>query len=167
MRNKKTSQGQQKFRFNFVDAILILIILIAGAALGYIFFSSDVSVVSEVEQKEIVYEIEVTQIPDSFKWKINIGDKVTDTVARYPIGEVVNVVYSDCIYTGVDHETGKEVRTVLDGYMDVVVTVRAQSTLAGSLYSIGGYDIYVGKNVCFRVPNFTGESYCIALSEVN
>ncbi len=161
----KVQKSQKKFRFNFIDALLILIILAAGAFLCYIFLSNDVDVVSENVTKEIVYEIELNEVPEEFKWKINIGDKVTDTVARYPIGEVVNVVYSDYIYSGVNAEDGGEVLTAVPGYMDVTVTIRAEANIVNNMYSIGGYDIHVGKNVCFRVPNFTGESYCTTLSE--
>ena len=156
------------FRFNFIDALLLLIILAAVGVLAYIFISADVDIVSSGSGTVgIVYEVEVRQAREEFKGLINIGDKVVDSVTLYDIGEVVNVTYADAQYTGVNKAEGVLVFSPYPEHINIIMTVKATAKMNEGLYMLGGYEMQVGKRVSFRVPGYTAEGFCTVIKEVN
>lgn len=163
---KKPNAGLQRFRFNFIDLILICVMLAAAAMLIYIFKTSDISIIKGSERTEIEYTVEIRQVREEFRNFIQNYDKVTDTVTQYALGEVVNVEYAPARYTGVNRTTGTLVFSDYPEHMNVTVTIRAEATAGDGEYSIDGYKIAVGKAVALRVPGFTGEGYCTKLREV-
>ena len=51
----RTSSGRKKMRINFIDIILILIIVAAVAVLGYIILSPQINISSKAEAVTIQY----------------------------------------------------------------------------------------------------------------
>lgn len=163
---KKPNAEKLKFRFNFIDVILIVVILAAAALLAYIFLSSDINLFESNKKVEIEYKVEIRQVREEFRDFIAISDGVTDTVTQYALGEVVNVEYTTTRYTGVNHTTGELVFSDYPEHINIIVTIRAKATASGDVYSLGGYKVAVGKAIAFRVPDYIGEGYCIQLTEV-
>lgn len=163
---KKPNAEKLKFRFNFIDAVLIVVILAAAALLAYIFLSSDINLLDSNKKVEIEYKVGIRQAREEFRDFITISDQVTDTVTQYALGEVVNVEYTPTRYTGVNHNTGELVFSDYPEHIDIIVTIRAQATASGDVYSLGGYKVAVGKAIALRVPDFISEGYCIQLTEV-
>jgi heme A synthase len=163
---KKPNGEKLKFRFNFIDFILIFVILAAAALLAYVFMSSDISLLDNNKKVEIEYKVEIKQVREEFRDYIAISDRVTDTVTQYALGEVVNVEYAPTRYTGVNHTTGELVFSDYPEHIEIIVTIRAQATANGDVYSLDGYKVAVGKAIAMRVPDFIGEGYCTQLTEV-
>ncbi len=166
MENK--NREKLKFRFNFIDAILIAVIIGAAVFLAYIFSSSSLNMGDENSSAEIEYTVELSKVRDEFRGEsfIKNGDGVTDSVTLYAIGEVSDVAYSDYMNKGYAAD-GSIVYSKYPNHMTVTVTIRAKADLSDGTYSIGGYTMAVGKKVSLRVPNFTGEGYCTAIREIN
>lgn len=163
MEEKKAKR--KSFRFNFIDVILLLIILGAAAILVYIFKSSgsDTTGIVDSNTKEIIYIIEAREVPDVFKGNVNIGDSVVDAVGLRPIGEVVDVTYSEAPFVYEADGSGTVMYSVYPDKLNISIKVRAIASITADSYSIGGYIMSVGTKVYFRTPNLTGESYCISI----
>ena len=156
---------KSKFKFNFIDIILILIILAAAGLLAYIFMSGSIDNFISKPVK-IEYQVSITQIRDEFRGKVNLNDKVVDSVKQMAIGEVTDIKYEDSIKERADLNSGEIIYPLYPGHLDMTVTIQAWATLKDGLYSIGGYRIAVGTLVSLRVPNFTEQGYCITIREV-
>lgn len=172
---KKTNTAGKKFRFNFIDALLILIILAAAALLGFIFTSGNLNMFGSTKTVQIEYVVQARNIRDEFKGVdgetenkfIRSGDRVTDTVTLYSIGEVVNVEYTDGVYVGVNRDENQVVNSLYPGHSNANITIRATAEVSERGYDVNGYKVAVGKLIAMRVPNFTCEGYCISISEVS
>ncbi len=157
-------KAKRRFRFNFIDALLLLILFAAMALLGYIFLWKGEAPAQEAAKTEIVYVIETKEIREELRGLVNVGDKIVDTVGHYALGEVINVQYSDMIYSGLNEATGQVVNSPFPNHVKVAITVRASADVSDSAYSIGGYRMSVGTKVYFRVPHFTFSGYCVSLT---
>lgn len=159
---------EKRFSFNFLDALLLIIFVLAVAVLAYIFFGRGASTnVTQPEKVNLVYIIETKEVREELRGLVSVGDALVDTVSHYSLGEVINVQYSDMIYTGFDNESGLMVDSVYPGHIKLTLTVSAEADVVNGQYSIGGYRISPGVKVYFRVPNFTHSGYCISLSETD
>ena len=152
----KETMGK-KHKFNFVDAVIILIVLALVALVAFIFIFQGSSFVSKIfggggEKKEIYYAVEVNQIRESLVGNPKEGDKVTDAVRNYKIGTIVGVLTGDSEYIGGDSE-GNAVATKYPGYQSLILIIKAEAVNNGREYSIDGYGIQNGANVNFNSPN--------------
>lgn len=155
----------KKAHFNLFDVLLLLIFLAALALLAYIFLFRSSPAEAGRENREITYVLETKEIREELRGLVQVGDKVVDTVAHYPLGEVINVQYSEMEYTGLDEATGEMVTSPYPNHIKVTVTVRATAQISDGSYSIGGYRMSVGSKVYFRVPHFTETAFCTSLTE--
>ena len=166
---KNENQAKRNFRFNFIDVILILIVLSVAAVLVYIFASDRIEVARTQQQStDIMYEIEVASALQEYKGLIQIGDKMLDSNTQTEIGEVVNVVYSEVKYEG-HASDGSVVYSTHPERVKIVITVKAKAQLSSDgIYTVGGdYELLIGKNIFFRVPDFVNGGYCISIKEAS
>ncbi len=161
--SRKQNSSGKHFRFNFIDAIL-LIIIIAAIALMFYIFSSDNSF-GTVDTVTLEYRVLITGIRDEFKDHVQIGDKVIDSVGLFEIGEVYDVKYSSYMFPLEDNSGGNVVLTEYPEHCDMEIYIRAEASLEAGMYYINGYKIAVGTLVSLRTPNFTEQGYCTVLAE--
>ena len=117
-------------------------------------------------ETELIYQIEVHRTPEEFRGLIDIGDQVVDTVTLYSIGEVIDVTYADSLITAENKIDGSLVLSPEPGFLSVTLTIRASATTKDGGYLLGGgYSVTVGKRIAFRVPDYSGEGFCILMEE--
>lgn len=158
---KKTS----KVRFNFVDLLIAAVVLLLCAVGIYLLFGDRMSANSD--SVVIEYTVEVNTVPQELANNVKAGDKVTDTVKAYAIGEVIGFDTEDAYFTAyntADGEYNEKIPYLDHKKLSVKITASAQETDAK--YSINGYEISIGKKVSFRTPNFVGTGYCTAINVV-
>lgn len=163
---KKSGAEKMKFRLNFIDIIIILVILAATALLAYIFLSSDINLFDGNKKVVVEYKVEIRNVREEFRDYITISDHATDTVTQYSLGEVVDVEYTPTQYTGVNRATGELVFSDYPERINIIVTIRSEASADGADYSLNGYKIAVGKQIALRTPNYINEGYCTQLTEV-
>lgn len=104
MENNKSAKlsavGRKKFHINFIDIILILIILLTAAILGYVILSPDIKKSSN-DPVTIQYEVEIPHLREEWKNNVEIGDSFIELTTQKRIGTVVDIRYSPEIFTGV------------------------------------------------------------------
>ena len=162
---KNSTPKKRKFKFNFIDIILLVVILAAVVLLAYIFMSGRIEGFGS-NSMTIEYEVSIMRIREEFRGNINVGDKVVDSVKLMEIGEITNVQYSDSVYI-ISELNSTEIRyPIYPEHLDMTMTIRAEAVLKDGLYMINGYHIAVGELVSIRVPNFTESGYCTTIREV-
>lgn len=159
-------QDKKKLHFNFIDVLLIVIALASITSL--IFYLRDRRIVTpgKSETVEIVYRIELSDLRESFRNLVEIGDTVIDTVLLEDIGEVTNVSYAEGTYTGVDKETGKPVISAFPGRISMTLTIHAEAIRTNTGYVVNGRELILGELLSLRVPDFTGTGVCLSVEEV-
>ena len=165
MNNTQKTSPKRRFRFNFIDAILLIILLAAAGVVVYI-FSSD-SDFGTVDTTTVEYRVLVAGIRDQYRDHVQIGDKVIDSVGLFEIGEVTDVKYSPYMFATEDPASGTLVFTEYTEHCDMEIYIRAEASLESGQYYINGYKLAVGTLVSFRVPNFTEQGYCTVITEVS
>lgn len=160
----------KKFRLNIIDIFIILILAVAVAVLAYIFVLSDDTVI-EGEHYTVEYIVEINSVNrEAFMNAISEGDivtleenrsKVIGTVSKQP-------QYLDCYKAGYSNEEGREVYTLADNLVDIVVTFTAEAVhdkwgycIADSVY------IPVNTSINLMIGDFRCTAYCVKNTVLN
>ena len=160
----KTGRKQTKKRFNIADIVILLIIIAIIALFAYVIVSSYGQDLFEPKYS-VEYTVKLTEVRKDFADNLGQGDMMVETTTLSEIGKVVKVDTTPCIFTATD-STGKTVTSDNPLYMDMVITVSAEATLPDGIYTVNGFRLTAGKNVTFRVPDFTGSGVCTGIKEV-
>ncbi len=161
----ENSKGKKQSRkFNFIDLLIILAVLLLAAIVINIF--TPLSLFGERLKKENVtvqYTVEFTNVDQSFVDKIKEYDNVVDSVSKFSLGKVAAVdastnytelKYSESTGTGI-------VATYPDRY-NLLVTITVEATYeSGEGYAVRDKRIAVGEKMALRFPDYAGEGYCI------
>ena len=164
------NKSRSKYRFNIVDILLLLVIVVSVAGILFLYFF-DGNVDGEEKKDnsvDIIFTLSQTEIPDILRGKINIGDSVTAKDGNVLLGEVTDTEYTDSVYTRYDVENNTSVDELYPGKIDVKIRVRIVAEKGeDGLYRINGYVLSPGKVMEIRFPYYTGEMVCTSISEVN
>ena len=182
--NTKAARQQNKSkkgRFNFVDLILVVVLLLIIGILVYSF--SPVSLIKKwtgSEKVDIQYEIEITNVDSNVIDLIKADAVVTDSVTKSEIGTVTMVNRTDYVeyqpYEVINHETDADenIKHKVDytlekvGYpnkynLNVTVTVSADYS-EGTGYTVGSTRIAVGEKLNIKFPDYICEGYCVGIT---
>ncbi len=166
--DKQSKSGKKTRKFNFIDAVLIIIILLVGAAVVNVFSPfSWLSNLRSDSTREIQYTVELSGVDGEYIDAIKENDTVVDSVSKYTLGTVKAVDYNTQ-YTVLEYDEVNQAG-VLAAYpnkYNVLVTMTATASYKeGEGYSVNNYRIAVGEKLALRFPDFTGEGYCISISQ--
>ncbi|MBS7297589.1 MAG: DUF4330 family protein [Eubacteriales bacterium] len=139
-------------KFNVIDAIILLVIVVAVALVGTVKLSG-VGAGTEADTKIIT--LELAEKREDFAENVIVGDKVSDKIMNTVIGEVVDVKTRPCEKNGYNQETGAAVLVKVPERVDVFVTMEVDADA----------EIYVGKSLSVRTKHFAGSGYVVDVSE--
>ncbi len=160
------SRTFKRRRFNLIDFLLVVLILILVAALVYVFLPTSVlKGFGANTATTIQYSIEILGVDEEFLDDIKENDIVIDSVTKNTIGTVTAVdfglPYTELKY---DQENSVGVLSPIAGKYNVIVTISANAEFnAGEGYSVGGTRIAVGEKVNARFPGYVCVAYCISV----
>lgn len=155
---------KEKHKFNFVDAIIIIVLLIAVAAVGYIFFHRSAN---GGETVDIYYAVECNGVKAELANGFNPDDKLTDPLKDHTMGYIVDSFVGDQEFIGVDSD-GLAVATTNPAYRSIIAVVRAEAKKSKYEYIVDDYyEIQVGKEACLSAKDLTTYGNVIAISVVN
>ena len=172
MNNSNSKPQRQKsnrrYKFNFVDLILILLCVAIIAGCAYIFspnFKFDLF--SKKEAVDLQYVVEIQGVDEEFIEKIKENNAVIDSVSKNSMGTVVAVdystKYSELSYTKIEDEyVGVLVEHPTKYNLIVTITATGEHEKEAG-YSINACRIAVGERLNLKFPDFTCECYCIAI----
>ena len=152
-------QNTPKFRLrlNLFDAIVLVVVLLAGAVLVWFGLRSSGSEAASPTTRTVQYTVLFQRIREGNSALIEAGDPLVDTVRNYNLGTVVSTRVEPATYQVLNQETQTYVDAVLEGYEDVYVTVESACTVGDdSLVLDGGYEFRVGQVTYIRGPGYMG-----------
>lgn len=158
--------NEKRKRFNFIDVILLIVILAILSVFVYIGFKAyDNYYLKEASGTSIRYEILVEDISNDIKYTINSGDTVIETQTLTIVGKVVSYEANPSEFVGVDRK-GQSVLSEHPTKSDILITVEVKATGIGGTYDINGYGITVGKEMNFRIPGLSATGKCVSVEAV-
>ena len=171
--NNSTQHTQKRTRrkFNVVDFLLIVVVLLICASLVYLFLPS--SLVKNITADQTVplsYVIEVKGVDEQYIDNISVLDLVQDSVSKGELGTVEaveNNPYSELKYNMQQEEdNGVGILSSIKGKYNLTITVTATARYEeGEGYTVNGTRIAVGEKIYAKFPNYACEAYCISLEQ--
>ena len=152
----------KKIKFNFVDAIIVLMILMV-IVLGWLFFNNRSSA---GDAREFKYDILLKEIPIETINAIATGTDVFDGVKIINIGVIEEFSYKETGYYEYSAQSGKYVFTQVPDMYDATITVRARGNSTHLAHYVNDYEICVGKSVDIKSIGFVGHGVIVAVNEV-
>ncbi len=141
-------ENTKKSKFNLVDALVLLVVVLGVAFLGYRFITGrEVPTVKGTETFLITFRCNET--PRFAADRIQVGDPVTDDYCQVDLGEVVSVEQGEAIVYNVD-ETGQTVISGKEGYVSVTVVSRVTAEDNGNGLTINANKFGVGHSMVIR-----------------
>ena len=167
--NTARTAKKKNGRFNLVDFLLIVVLLLVIAVVIYMFAPfSKLRTWMDQEQKPIEYTVEILGVEQEFIDKIKENDVVVDSVSKNTIGKVSAVDYNTR-YTELQYVSGSEENVgVLSEHpnrYNVIITISASADYVEEEgYSVNHCRIAVGEEMSLRFPDFACNGFCIGLS---
>lgn len=135
MDSKKT----QKRKFNFLDAVILLVVLAVVAFAVYKLLPAENKAAFEMAQMSFTAE----EVPEYVADELYIGAPVIDADRSIYLGKVVDIIVEDFVLYGAD-EQGLMHPTAKPGYKNVTVVTSLAvnpsaygASLSGVIYSVG------------------------------
>ncbi len=157
---------KKKGKFNFIDFLLILIVVILIASIVYVLMPSNwIKGMFADKSVDIEYSIEIIGVDEAFIENIKDNDIVLDGVSKANIGTVKAVTditqYTELKYNEVDKQG---VLAPVEGKYNIIVTISATADYTEDQgYTVNGTRIAVGEKISARFPNYVCEGYCISV----
>ena len=156
--------SKRKFRFNIIDALIILLVLAAVGVIGYV-VASEKQTPEEVKQdKKIQYVIQITELKDEFTGNIKPGETLYEVETNKKLGVVTACNSEKTYYT--DSKKGVQVISEIDGRSNMFVTVEADASFKDNIYTVNGVSILVGTSIRFITPGLTSGAVVVSLETV-
>lgn len=150
-----------KHKFNILDLIIIIVLVLAIAGAAWFFQRSKGS--SEGTQS-ISYVVEVTNVTQDLKDSVQIGDTVIDGVKKTQIGTITNVEVINQTTDTYSPDLDTIVKTEKPGYYTLQITCQADADVSDSAISVNSYRIAIGNTIYFQSKHFAAEGYCIKIN---
>lgn len=163
-------QNTHKFRLrlNLFDAIVLIVVLLAGAAFAWLSLRSGQSDGAASAAQTVQYTVVFQKMDQGDSQLIQPGDKLEDAVKNYSLGTVVSVEAKPAVTQVLDEVNRRYVDAELEGFEDVYVTVESSCTDTGETLLLGGgYDFRVGQTAYVRGPGYMGSGPVVAIERGN
>ena len=158
------NRENKKARFNFIDAIIIFIILAIIGAAVYLIVSDIQSKKDSRQLGNLDCTVRISNVDEAALSLFTIGETVKDSVTGEPIGTIMSVTSNKAKYYGTTAIlSGMEYVisvTEHEKTYDVYVTISATAKKdARDIYYVGNNKILVGSTIYFKIPSFTAVSF--------
>lgn len=154
---------EKKKQFNFVDVILLVIILAVVFSLVYLVVHAyNNYFLKDGENTQIEYVIRIEDIDNDIRYSVKEGDTLVELDTHTEIGTVVSFREEPSVFIGYDKD-GNCVQSNDPSRRDLVITVSTDAKGNGSVYEIDSFTLAVGEEIDFRIPGFTAQGECISL----
>lgn len=152
-KEKDMENNKKKFKFNIVDAIVLLVVICAVAFVGIKVLGGGLTG-GDTSKYHVEYFLE--ESPDFAVDIIQIGDKVLDEQKDTDLGKVTAITSDESVSYGVN-SNGEYIRTTKPGYKSAIIETEVEAKdydfgmIAGSAkYGVGhSITIRVGKAKVF------------------
>ena len=169
--NKNQSE-KRATRFNLIDAVIILAVLLVIAAVVWIILLQNGAVGADATA-EVTYTVKISSVREEFISSVKTGDGAVNSSTGASIGKITAVktekakyINTDSVVKGEDGTYTASVAEYPDTY-DVYVTVSVVAKVGanGVLY-IDGNKILIGSSLYFRDGAFAEKGFITGFEKV-
>jgi hypothetical protein len=143
-------KGRLFGKINIVDFIVVAVIVLGIAGVGYKLISSSTSLFKKTENINIVFHNE--DLPQYVADAINVGDQVKDSVKNTVFGKVVKKEISDSVVFAANSQ-GELKQTTRPGYVSMKLYVEGKGIFTDTGVIFNNADYYVGRSLELRAGN--------------
>ena len=159
-KEKELNEFRRKYKFNWFDALAILILVMAVVVIWYLIGMNSAN---KGENIQVLYSVEFRNIPKYIGTEIESGDTVTDLIRLGKMG-VIKEYTREPYYEDVPNTiNGTYVSSQTIEFDIVTITVESSATKRDGRIFIGDVEIAYGNKIYFRSAHFVGEGYCVAV----
>ena len=169
--NNGNAVTKKKRKFNFIDFLILLLIVALVGTLIYAFSPwSQLKRLWTANETSIQYVVEIKGVDAEFITLIENGDSVINSVTKSSLGTVNKIdppQQSSELYYAWNEEKLEyqgEMIVVPNKY-DIIVYITATAEYKQDVgYTVNGTRIAVGEELSLRFPDFSHNGYCIAIA---
>ena len=160
----------RKFRFNVIDVLILLVLIVAIGVLAYIFVISD-NTEAEGEKHTVEYVVEISNInAEVFSGTLSEGDVVTTDDGKKTVLGVVSKPPQEYqnYKASYSNSEGKEVYSPAENLIDIMVTFTADTVKNEWGYCIGD-SVYLPVNTSLNlvIGDFRCTVYCVEVKVID
>ncbi len=161
---EEVKEEKTKKKFNFLDIIIILVVLLIGC-LGYYFLNRN-DVVTQDTQK-VTYQVRTTESEPSVYDMIEENTDIYDSVKNYYIGKIVKKESVPSTREVLNEETGMYAIADVHEKVDIILTIEADAVINGKDITVGGaYVLKVGNAAYVKGKGYAGVGYVVSIERV-
>ena len=161
---------KKKARFNFIDAVIILVIIAIIAAATYLIVTDVQEVKNPRQTGNMNFTVRISSVSKEAIALFKTGTVVKDSVTGEVIGDIIGVRFEKTRHFGnvaIPSDEAESGYTVpvskYEDKYDVYVTIVTSSAEKDmrDIHYVGNTKILVGSTVYFKIPSFTSVSYIV------
>ncbi len=164
------NREQKKIRFNFIDALIALLLLAVIGAATYLFITTRFHNKDSRQMGDVDITIRISAVAEETLPLFAEGVSVKDSVTGEVIGTIRAVQSEKTKYFGtfaMPNADGDGYIVPVSEYADkydvyVTVSASAKRDTRGIYYVAGDTKVLVGSTVYLKIPSFTSISYITA-----
>ncbi len=154
-----------KAKWNVMDGIILLVLLIAVAAGGF-FLSGRGKTQTQAQNKTVQLVVELKEEREAFTSLPKVGDAVAVGEKEKMQTVVTHVEVKPATKLTYDTINGRGLETEIPGRYDVLLTLQGSGTENDRTVEIAGNAVRVGNEVVVRNKNWAGAGFILAVDTI-
>ncbi len=153
----------KQHKFNWVDGLVIVVILLLVAGTCLKFFVMDTTAVGR-ETVPFTYQVKIANVRQYTIDALQAGDYLYENEGKGQVG-VIESVTAEPANSLAPFPDGTAREIPVEDRFDVTVTVSAEGTLENDVYKVGPYGIRVGHKATYFTKYSEWEGTVVSLAE--
>ena len=169
--NNTLTQKKPKRKFNFIDFLIILVVVAIIGILIYVFSPwAHIEKLWTNNKVELTYFVEIKDVDIAYIESIKEGDGVINSVSKNSLGTVseISKIEKAYVYDYVLNEQGEMtcIRSEHPQKYNITVKVVATAEYEEEIgYSVNGCRVAIGEMLDMRFPQYTCSGACTQIYE--
>lgn len=169
--NNTLTQKKHKRKFNFIDFLVLLVVLAIVGILIYVFSPwAHLEKLWTNNKIDLTYYVEIKDVDIDFVDNIKSGNQIINSTNKNALGSVLEISKREkaYVYDYVVDEEGNVtcVRSEQPDKYNITIKVLANAEYEEGIgYTVNGTRIAIGEPLDIRFPQFTCSGYCTQMSQ--
>lgn len=155
-----------RLKLNLFDGIVLVLALLVGGLLVWNRLKPAAAPGSDVPSASstVRYTLRFQRWQEGTSSLVQPGDKLVDNVKNFEMGTVVSAEAVPAEVQVLDHQNGRYVNAVVDGFEDVLITVETSGKEGEMFVELdSGYGLRVGNMAYVRGEGYMGSGPVVAI----
>lgn len=152
-----------KAKFNFIDALIILVVVLAIAAGAYVILSGKLSIGKSGNAAKVQYQVEIKSKLADYADNINVGDEVLVGDKEKAAATVENVEVVPFKMISEDKVNGVVHYSEVPDLYDVLITLSSDGSQTDTAIYADSTQIRVGEAITVRGKGYSGNGFIVGL----